>query len=121
MQSIHRTWFCRSFQLNNPVKKGNAMARLTDSEITEMISQLPDWSVLEEDGMKRLNREFSFGDFASALEFTNRVGDLAEESNHHPRLVTEWGRVTVTWWSHDEGGMVAADIDMAKKVDAVCG
>ena len=97
------------------------MARLTDSEITEMISQLPDWSVLEEDGMKRLNREFSFGDFASALEFTNRVGDLAEESNHHPRLVTEWGRVTVTWLSHDEGGMVAADFDMAKKVDAVCG
>ena len=91
------------------------MARLTDTEIAEMISQLPDWSVLEEDGMKRLNREFSFGDFASALEFTNRVGDLAEESNHHPRLVT------VTWWSHDEGGMVAADIDMAKKVDAVCG
>ena len=61
------------------------MARLTDSEITEMIVGLPDWSVLEEDGMKRLNREFSFDDFASALEFTNRVGDLAEESNHHPR------------------------------------
>ncbi|MQF80697.1 MAG: 4a-hydroxytetrahydrobiopterin dehydratase [SAR202 cluster bacterium] len=95
------------------------MSRLTDSEITEMIAGLPDWSVLEEDGMKRLNREFSFGDFASALEFTNRVGDLAEESNHHPRLVTEWGKVTVTWWSHDQGGMVAADIDMAKKVDAV--
>ena len=82
------------------------MARLTDSEITEMISQLPDWSVLEEDGMKRLNREFSFGDFASALEFTNRVGDLAEESNHHPRLVTEWAGLRLPggammkgeWW-----------------------
>ena len=95
------------------------MARLTASEITEMIVELPDWSVLEEDGMKRLNREFSFGDFASALEFTNRVGDLAEESNHHPRLVTEWGKVTVTWWSNDQGGMVAAAIDIAKKVDAV--
>ena len=69
------------------------MPRLTDSEITEMIAGLPDWSVLEEDGMKRLNREFSFGDFASALEFTNRVGDLAEESNHHPRLLPNGARL----------------------------
>ena len=93
------------------------MPRLTDSEITEMIVGLPDWSVLEEDGMKRLNREFSFGDFASALEFTNRVGDLAEESNHHPRLVTEWGKVTVTWWSHGLGGVHRNDLIMAARTD----
>ena len=66
-----------------------------------------------------LNREFEFDDFNTALSFTNGIGLLAEEADHHPRLVTEWGRVTVTWWSHSEGGMVAADIEMAKKVDAL--
>ena len=95
------------------------MAKLTYSEIAELIEQVPDWSVISEEGMNRLNREFSFDDFAGALGFTNKIGQLAEEADHHPRLVTEWGRVTVTWWSHYEGGMVVADIEMAKKVDAL--
>ncbi|MCH8910619.1 MAG: 4a-hydroxytetrahydrobiopterin dehydratase [Chloroflexi bacterium] len=95
------------------------MAKLTDMEIAELTPQVPDWSVINEGGMNRLNREFSFEDFAEALSFTNRIGQLAEEADHHPRLVTEWGRVTVTWWSHSEGGMVAADIEMAKKVDTL--
>ncbi|MCH7984011.1 MAG: 4a-hydroxytetrahydrobiopterin dehydratase [Chloroflexi bacterium] len=95
------------------------MAKLTAVEIADLLPQVPGWSVITEDGMSRLNREFSFEDFAEALSFTNRIGLLAEEADHHPRLVTEWGRVTVTWWSHSEGGMVAADIEMAKKVDAL--
>ena len=95
------------------------MAKLTAVEIADLLPQVPGWSVITEDGMSRLNREFSFDDFAEALSFTNRIGQLAEEADHHPRLVTEWGRVTVTWWSHSEGGMVAADIEMAKKVDAL--
>ncbi len=95
------------------------MAKLTDAEIAELTPRVPGWSVIQEDGMNRLNREFSFEDFAEALDFTNQVGRLAEEADHHPRLVTEWGRVTVTWWSHYEGGMVGADIEMAKKVDAL--
>ena len=95
------------------------MAKLTAVEIADLLPQVPGWSVITEDGMSRLNRVFSFEDFAEALSFTNRIGLLAEEADHHPRLVTEWGRVTVTWWSHSEGGMVAADIEMAKKVDAL--
>ena len=95
------------------------MARLSSSEIAELLPQVPGWSVVEEDGMSRLQREFSFGDFVDALAFTNSVGALAEEADHHPRIVTEWGSVTLTWWSHDQGGMVAADIEMAKKVDAI--
>ena len=95
------------------------MAKLTAVEIADLLPQVPGWSVITEDGMSRLNREFSFDDFAEALSFTNRIGLLAEEADHHPRLVTEWGRVTVTWWSHSEGGMVAADIEMAKKVDTL--
>lgn len=95
------------------------MAKLTAVEIADLLPQVPGWSVITEDGMNRLNREFEFDDFNTALSFTNRIGLLAEEADHHPRLVTEWGRVTVTWWSHSEGGMVAADIEMAKKVDTL--
>ncbi|MCH7970136.1 MAG: 4a-hydroxytetrahydrobiopterin dehydratase [Chloroflexi bacterium] len=95
------------------------MAKLTAVEIADLLPQVPGWSVITEDGMSRLNREFEFDDFNTALSFTNRIGLLAEEADHHPRLVTEWGRVTVTWWSHSEGGMVAADIEMAKKVDTL--
>jgi 4a-hydroxytetrahydrobiopterin dehydratase len=95
------------------------MAKLSDAEIAELMPQVAGWSVIEEEGMKRLQRAFTFGGFAEALAFTNSVGDLAESADHHPRITTEWGRVTLTWWSHDQGGMVAADIEMAKKVDAL--
>jgi 4a-hydroxytetrahydrobiopterin dehydratase len=95
------------------------MAKLSDAEIAKLMPQVAGWSAVEEEGMKRLQRVFTFGDFAEALAFTNSVGELAESANHHPRITTEWGRVTLTWWSHDQGGMVAADIDMAKKLDAL--
>ena len=95
------------------------MAKLSSAEIAELLPQVPEWAVIEEEGMKRLQRIFSFGDFAEALEFSVKVGALAEQANHHPRITTEWGRVTLTWWSHDQGGMVAADVEMAKRVDAL--
>ena len=95
------------------------MAKLSDSEITEFLRGIPGWEAIEEGGMKRLQKAFSFGDFAEALAFTNRVGELAETANHHPRITTEWGNVTLTWLSHDQGGMVASDVEMAKKVNAL--
>ena len=95
------------------------MAKLNDHEISSFMLEVPDWAVVTEEGMKRLQRVFKFDDFADALDFANRIGQLAEEADHHPRLVVEWGSVGVTWWSHSEGGMVAADIEMAKKVNAI--
>ena len=67
-----------------------------DAEIAVLRSQVPDWRVIERDGIRRLERVFTFPDFAQALAFTNRVGALAEAEGHHPALLTEWGRVTVT-------------------------
>ena len=95
------------------------MAKLTDFEIRQVLAQIPGWEAVDEEGMKRLQKSFTFGDFADALAFTVRIGELAETADHHPRITTEWGNVTLTWWSHDQGGMVAADIEMAKKVDAL--
>jgi 4a-hydroxytetrahydrobiopterin dehydratase len=90
---------------------------LTDAEIAATHAQVPDWEVLEVDGVKRLRRVFSFPDFARALGFTDRIGALAEEEGHHPALLTEWGRTTVTWWTHKIGGLHRNDLIMAAKTD----
>ena len=91
----------------------------TDDEISRLRQQVPDWEVREVDGVKRLERRFLFPDFAAALAFTNRVGEVAEEQGHHPRIVTEWGKVTVTWWTHAIGGLHENDFRMAARADRV--
>jgi 4a-hydroxytetrahydrobiopterin dehydratase len=68
---------------------------VTDSEIDMLLPQIPEWQVKEVDGVKRLERVFKFKNFAQALEFTNKVGAAAEAEDHHPLLITEWGRVTM--------------------------
>jgi len=88
---------------------------LDDLQIALLKPQVPGWEVIEEDGIKRLRRVFKVKNFAEALAFTNRVGALAEEQDHHPMLVTEWGRVTVTWWTHKIKGLHTNDFIMAAK------
>jgi 4a-hydroxytetrahydrobiopterin dehydratase len=90
---------------------------LTDEEINLLHPQVPEWQVREVDGMKRLERVFKFKNFAQALEFTNKVGTIAEEEDHHPLIVTEYGRVTVDWWTHVIGGLHKNDFVMAAKTD----
>ena len=90
---------------------------LTDDEIREMLPEVPKWKVEERDGVKILERVFVFPDFARALEFTNRVGEIAEAEEHHPALLTEWGRVTVSWWTHKIRGLHRNDFVMAAKTD----
>jgi 4a-hydroxytetrahydrobiopterin dehydratase len=90
---------------------------VTDAEIAEFHPQVPDWEIVELDGIKRLRRVFSVADFAQALEFTKKVGALAEEEGHHPALLTEWGRTTVTWWTHKIKGLHRNDFIMAAKTD----
>ena len=60
---------------------------------------------------------YPFPDFAQALAFTQKVGELAEEERHHPALLTEWGRVTVAWWTHKIRGLHRNDFIMAAKTD----
>lgn len=93
--------------------------RVTESEIAELKPQVPDWSIVERDAIPRLERVYPFPDFAAALAFTNRVGALAEEEGHHPALLTEWGRVTVGWWTHKIRGLHRNDFVMAAKTDAL--
>jgi 4a-hydroxytetrahydrobiopterin dehydratase len=92
---------------------------VTDEEIAELRPNVSNWEVVEIDGVKRLRRVFAFDDFAQALAFTDAVGGLAEEEGHHPALLTEWGRVTVSWWTHKIRGLHRNDFIMAAKTDEV--
>ena len=91
--------------------------RVAQEEIARLMTEIPAWRLVERDGIPRLERVFTFSDFASALEFTNRVGALAEQEDHHPALLTEWGRVTVAWWTHKIRGLHRNDFIMAAKTD----
>jgi 4a-hydroxytetrahydrobiopterin dehydratase len=93
--------------------------RLTEAEVAELRRTTPEWQVVEREGIPRLERVFRFENFVQALEFTNRVGEIAEAEGHHPALLTEWGRVTVTWWTHKIRGLHRNDFIMAAKTDAL--
>jgi 4a-hydroxytetrahydrobiopterin dehydratase len=93
--------------------------RVTEAEIPELTREVPDWQRVERDGIARLERVFHFPSFAAALAFTNRVGALAEAEGHHPALLTEWGRVTVSWWTHKIRGLHRNDFVMAAKTDVL--
>ncbi|WP_110665820.1 4a-hydroxytetrahydrobiopterin dehydratase [Salinicola halophilus] len=91
--------------------------RLDDVAIAEFAREVPKWRIEERDGIMRLERTFGFSDFAQALAFTITVGELAEYEGHHPQIVTEWGRTTVSWWTHRIRGLHANDFIMAARTD----
>ena len=94
--------------------------KISDEDLKLMMPNIPDWSVIVVDGVMQLSREFDFADFAQALAFTNRVGEIAEAEDHHPAILTEWGKVTVSWWSHKIKGLHKNDLIMAARTDEVC-
>jgi 4a-hydroxytetrahydrobiopterin dehydratase len=89
------------------------------AEARTLLKELPEWAIIEQDGVPRLQRVFKFKDFVRALRFTNAVGEIAEAAQHHPLLTTEWGRVTVQWWTHSIGGLHRNDFILAARTDAL--
>lgn len=100
---------------------GSDAPAVPPERIPELHAEVPDWRIVERDGIPRLERTFAFAGFAPALEFTNRVGSLAEKEGHHPAILTEWGRVTVSWWTHKIRNLHRNDFIMAKKTDQLTG
>lgn len=88
-----------------------------EQEIRSYHQQIPEWDLIEVEGIKRLSRVFKFKNFEKALDFTNRVGEIAEQEDHHPLLITEWGKVTVQFWTHVIGGLHLNDFIMAAKTN----
>lgn len=94
---------------------------LTERELDQFKAQLPGWDTHTVRGEPRLQKAFQFKDFREAVAFTNRVAELANEEDHHPAILTEWGRVTVAWWTHKIKGLHKNDFIMAAKTDQISG
>jgi 4a-hydroxytetrahydrobiopterin dehydratase len=94
---------------------------VSESEKLELMKQLPDWKIKEVDGEPRLEREFKFPDFVSALSFTDRVAAAAENAGHHPAILLEWGKVKVSWWTHKIHNLHRNDFIMAATTDDIFG
>lgn len=87
--------------------------KLTKQEVITLNKQVSEWRVFEEKKIQKLQREFEFNNFVTALDFTNRLGKLSETYNHHPQIMLEWGKVTLTWWSHKLNGLHQNDFFLA--------
>lgn len=92
---------------------------LSAEEIERLQLQILDWQVVEKEGELRLEKVYQFPDFMKAIAFTNAVAEEAEREGHHPALLTEWGKVTVSWWTHAISGLHINDFIMAAKTDAI--
>jgi len=100
---------CQPSKQGEPPLKGDALK--------EFLDQLGEgWKIV--DG-KQLEKDYAFKNFRDALAFTNRVGELAEQENHHPDIFLAWGKVKLNLWTHSVGGLSPNDFILAAKADAV--
>ncbi len=86
----------------------------TKEEVESYLSKIKGWHVYENHHIKKL---FPFPDFRSALSFINKIGELAEQENHHPNICFTWGRVEVIIWTHEINGLHENDFILASKTD----
>jgi 4a-hydroxytetrahydrobiopterin dehydratase len=91
------------------------MARLSDEEIDQRLSELDGWERVGD----AIRRAFKLDDFKGSVDFVNRLTPEAEGMNHHPDLAISWNEVTVTITTHSEGGLTANDFELARKIEAV--
>lgn len=90
------------------------VAPLTEPEARRLVEETPEWRL--EEGATRLVRRFEFVDFRKAMEFVNRVADIAEEEGHHPDIAIHWNRVDLVLWTHKIGGLHENDFILAAKI-----
>ena len=93
--------------------------RVTDDELPGLLKEIPDWQPITKDSVLMLNKVFKFDDYEQSLNFTQKVAALAEEEDHHPAILLEWGKVEVTWWTHKIGGLHKNDFIAAAKTDTL--
>lgn len=91
--------------------------RVEIGEAAELMRTLPEWTVVERDGVPRLERRFRFPNYSEVLSFVQRLGELAEDEGHHPVMLVEARRVTVSWWTHAIKALHRNDFIMAAKTD----
>jgi 4a-hydroxytetrahydrobiopterin dehydratase len=89
---------------------------LTGVELEKMREQVSGWDVVSE---HHLLKTYAFPDFRTALDFVNRVGELAEQEGHHPDIYLAWGKVEIKIWTHKIDGLTESDFILAAKIDTV--
>ena len=93
--------------------------RLTTVEENLLLQNLTLWDINTQQGIPQISRVYAFDDFQQALKFANQVGEIAESVGHHPAILVEWGKVKVTWWSHEIAGLHKNDFIMASRTDDI--
>lgn len=90
-----------------------------EKQIRQFTGSHPEWQIKTDSDTTFLTRTFSFSDFVEAAKFAAQVGDVAEQSNHHPRIVIEYGKTRVDWWSHKIGNIHELDLTLAEMTDGL--
>lgn len=102
---------CEACQIGAP--------QVSDEELRTLMQEIPDWTVASRNGVMQLERVYTFKNFKQAWAYSNKIAQLAEDEFHHPSLLLEWGKLTVTWWTHAIAGLHKNDFIMAAKTDAL--
>ena len=102
---------CEACQLGAPL--------ITEEQSNELILSVPAWKKEYHDGVEKLIREFHFVEFVDAFKFTYKIANLAERENHHPSILTEWGKVTIKWWTHKIKNLHLNDLIAASKTENI--
>ena len=89
--------------------------RLNPEEISNLCREIPDWDFMRKNNIPILTRSFRFADFDKAIHFVDKIALLSELEDHHPKIIVEWRKVTIQWWTHIIGGLHRNDFVMASK------
>ena len=101
---------CEACRIDAPI--------VSDNEASILIKEIEGWDLIN-DGIKKLKKEFSFSNYSDSVDFSNKVADMAEQEDHHPQIILEWGKVTVIWWSHKIKGLHKNDFICAAKTNKI--
>lgn len=99
---------CEACQIDAP--------KVPQDQIQILLSEINGWVLIEEP-INKIQKIFSFKSYKDSVDFSNKVASLADDEDHHPQIVLEWGKVTVIWWSHKIEGLHKNDFICAAKTD----
>ena len=99
---------CEACQIDAP--------KVPQDQIQILLSEIDGWVLINEP-INKIQKVFSFKSYKDSVDFSNKVASLADDEDHHPQIVLEWGKVTVIWWSHKIEGLHKNDFICAAKTD----
>jgi 4a-hydroxytetrahydrobiopterin dehydratase len=99
---------CEACQIDAP--------KVPQDQIQVLLSEINGWVLIDEP-INKIQKIFSFKSYKDSVDFSNKVASLADDEDHHPQIVLEWGKVTVIWWSHKIEGLHKNDFICAAKTD----